>query len=919
MNSCGGKSGNQSLLGDAMATTHGQAATDATEQREAFDGRRKDDSGTVCPCPLSMAPPRAAAAAAARLAPHCSGTRDVTMASGQEEAAGAQHQSQEGQAPAPAQSKSQSGKTREKWLCDFCKEVSFDTFEEASRHEDECAAAAASAAVRPVAGGGSGDSTGGAAGCSAGPALDNRAESLRPSSPSPSSPAAGATNAATASPKETENENDEANDDEAKSKPKPAQRIMYLCDFCRVAQFETHEEACQHEDSCRLLHRDSSNNSDGNEHGTDVPTTSTSTLSSNAKRPKREGGGGGGPDTGRPTTSKGASNANGIGIGIGPGTPNPKALAAIFTSPRPTCGTRTSTSKPAGTAANSSSTTGQGNDKNKKPSPGTALLREHKAAEASARFAAERKRKRNEERERKRKREEAAAAAEGSRRTGATATTSGMITNNAAAGDGGEKKAKANGSVAVASIFARPVPSRTENRLGQASLDTCSAVIDLSGAGAEATSASVSESLTSEGRKRMAAATANIGQKKKNGNSSKALAVTAADELVNITNQPTSPSAPRFPNPSHLIGAGDSWAATAATTTTTTTVTETEPVGGDSTNDGGTNAKESIFVSTEEMDVAANTLVTSARYQQGGDNSARAVCSGGSGGSGGCADQHSKNEVNALPKDAPLLSTGTAERRISACTTKGCMHPDEDLARVIASVMSSPPVSIDDGAEPGNELWSAKHGIRHIPGDVCGGANKESAKSLMTFIGEWKAHRAEFVKKMEAKRKSLGSRKTKGKKKGCSGRSYYDDDIWCDTDDEDLGLCNIFLLNGPHGTGKSTLVHAAARQTGCALLEINTTEKRGGSALKRAIEECTQSHSSLALLKRGPVTALDDPGGAHLGYLDGESESEYGDNAVDQEDEGDGVDRGRLAIILIDEGTFKQEECLSTIIICIVI
>ena len=248
------------------------------------------------------------------------------------------------------------------------------------------------------------------------------------------------------------------------------------------------------------------------------------------------------------------------------------------------------------------------------------------------------------------------------------------------------------------------------------------------------------------------------------------------------------------------------------------------------------------------------------------------------------------------------------------------MHPDEDLARVIASVMSPPPVSIDDGAEADNELWSAKHGIRRVPGDVCGGANKESAKSLMTFIGEWKAHRAEFVKKMEAKRKSLGSRKKKGTKKGSSGRNYYDDDIWCDTDDEDLGLCNIFLLNGPHGTGKSTLVHAAARQTGCALLEINTTEKRGGSALKRAIEECTQSHSSLALLKRGPVAALDDPGavslqpgGAHLGCLDGESESEYGDNAVGQEDEGDGVDRGRLAIILIDEGKFKNKKKLASI------
>ena len=113
----------------------------------------------------------------------------------------------------------------------------------------------------------------------------------------------------------------------------------------------------------------------------------------------------------------------------------------------------------------------------------------------------------------------------------------------------------------------------------------------------------------------------------------------------------------------------------------------------------------------------------------------------------------------------------------------------------------------------------------------------------------------------------------------------------------------------PHGTGKSALVHAAARQTGCVLLEINTTEKRGGSALKRAIEECTQSHSSLALLKRGgSATALGEVGAvsesncsADLGNLCGEADGDDGFSDKDDDDE-DSVDRGRLAIILIDEG-----------------
>jgi len=404
---------------------------------------------------------------------------------------------------------------------------------------------------------------------------------------------------------------------------------------------------------------------------------------------------------------------------------------------------------------------------------------------------------------------------------------------------------------------------------------------------------SVESASTSRGRKRGAATTSKVAPENKD-DSSKTLAFgTAGGKAFFATGkneQPVFPLAPRFPTPTHLIGGDDS------------TMAIVRPVygkkGGKGRNDDCPTVLGSscVFVSTGQVDVAATSLITSARHHEGGAN--KGV------GSGDCANQR-QGKPGLSSNELPLACT--ANRVRPACTSprsttimQAVTHPDEDLARTIASVMSPPPVSIGDDAEPSNELWSSKYGICHVPDVVCGDTNKESAKELMAFICEWKAHRADFVKKMEEKHKSLGSQKRRRTKKGGSGRSYYEDDLWCDTDDEDLGLCNIFLLNGPHGTGKSALVHAAARQTGCVLLEINTTEKRGGSALKRAIEECTQSHSSLALLKRGGSAMA-------LGEVGDGDDGDFTDN--DEGDE-DNVDRGRLAIILIDEGMLI---CLSSI------
>jgi hypothetical protein len=178
-----------------------------------------------------------------------------------------------------------------------------------------------------------------------------------------------------------------------------------------------------------------------------------------------------------------------------------------------------------------------------------------------------------------------------------------------------------------------------------------------------------------------------------------------------------------------------------------------------------------------------------------------------------------------------------------------------------------------------NMLWSEKYTMKTLPHDIYGDENKQTAQSLMDFIQDWKGHRQRMYQaRAEAREKA----KRKGKKRPKKVEYYSDDDFWSD-DEDDGGLCNLFLLTGEAGSGKTSLVHAAAKNCQCPLIEINTTLERGGKALKRAIEESTQSESSLALLKHS--NSLDT-----FGILD------EGDN--DEE----GIPNSSLAIILIDEG-----------------
>eukprot|EP00986_Skeletonema_menzelii_P002312 scaffold627_cov144-Skeletonema_menzelii.AAC.21 len=194
----------------------------------------------------------------------------------------------------------------------------------------------------------------------------------------------------------------------------------------------------------------------------------------------------------------------------------------------------------------------------------------------------------------------------------------------------------------------------------------------------------------------------------------------------------------------------------------------------------------------------------------------------------------------------------------------------------------------DDDESPAlaSQLWVDKYTMRKIPDDVIGEDNKEASKKLVDFVEEWKVRRHKAMQSMgQVKRKKKRRRKKK------SSNGYDSDDSFLD----DGGLENVFFISGPTASGKTRLVHAVAEQCECVVIEINTAEQRSGQALKRAVQETTQSHSSLAISKRKQdATGFFDNGKDDLV----DSDTDRSDCDSDDESKEDGHS---LTIILIDE------------------
>ncbi|GMI11263.1 hypothetical protein TrLO_g10475 [Triparma laevis f. longispina] len=132
-----------------------------------------------------------------------------------------------------------------------------------------------------------------------------------------------------------------------------------------------------------------------------------------------------------------------------------------------------------------------------------------------------------------------------------------------------------------------------------------------------------------------------------------------------------------------------------------------------------------------------------------------------------------------------------------------------------------------------NHPWTLRYAPTKLPDTICGKANKKVASQTLEFLETYKIHLAEIAE--------LAKKSKKKKKK--NNNQNADWLAWGDSEDEDDSVKNCLILCGAPGTGKTSLARAAIRQAGGNVLEVNTSEARGGTALKKKIEEATLSKS----------------------------------------------------------------------------
>lgn len=140
--------------------------------------------------------------------------------------------------------------------------------------------------------------------------------------------------------------------------------------------------------------------------------------------------------------------------------------------------------------------------------------------------------------------------------------------------------------------------------------------------------------------------------------------------------------------------------------------------------------------------------------------------------------------------------------------------------------------------------------------------NQAAHDQLQDFIERFMVERQLAEERMaERQRRMKGASLSKSHKKTATGyrnKKHADDEdfLWDDDDldeedDEKWHQSSMCVLTGPVGSGKSALVHRVAQQLGCRkVLELHTGMKRSAASIRRNIEEATQSHSTLEMLRK---------------------------------------------------------------------
>lgn len=218
-------------------------------------------------------------------------------------------------------------------------------------------------------------------------------------------------------------------------------------------------------------------------------------------------------------------------------------------------------------------------------------------------------------------------------------------------------------------------------------------------------------------------------------------------------------------------------------------------------------------------------------------------------------DSQSKNYGAMLPTADSSFAKEPAERdALQDALSAILIPPSIDTPKVVSLLEDD---TYTSSTKFLTSLWADKYAIRTIPDDICGTSLRNVADQLTEFCQEWKVERRKAHERMASRQRVLAEnqehRLHKKKKHDSKKRQKYkdDDDDFMDSDEEqEWQLGSLCVLTGPVGSGKSSLVHAIAARCDCTVLEITTGDKRGSTAIRRAIEEATQSLSSLDMLKQ---------------------------------------------------------------------
>lgn len=245
----------------------------------------------------------------------------------------------------------------------------------------------------------------------------------------------------------------------------------------------------------------------------------------------------------------------------------------------------------------------------------------------------------------------------------------------------------------------------------------------------------------------------------------------------------------------------------------------------------------------------------------------------------------------AMETDSSSSATDVSKKLVSSPAALDCLpNPSEQNAiqQAFHQVLQ-PPSSSSMDPKP-------LPLVDQYPGLV-GKEAENVQRDLVKWVRDWCKVREEAWKRMMERQRKLAKRpkaRIQKKKKKKSRDDYDSDDLWDDDDFDGGELRNLVLLTGDSGSGKTAMVHQVAAQAKCPLLEINTTQARGGAALKHAIQEATQSCSSLDMIQRQSRKLNQSP---------------FGEDSDDDDDEKDGAQKvSALTVILIDEVDFLYEE-----------